>query len=191
MEKRQQATKNFLQSYRIRKAFEQVSGYDENEDMTTTTTTTATVSPFDEVIEKGQIRLLSQCELPVYVLVLKEWEKGIHLVSTYSAYDFPATNEELSCGRSVVQVWNTRTIFDEVLKKSWLCGKAKESDVKDVFDLWAHSLGNRKLSEDLVERTSAPLDEQSEDDIKTIAEYMDRCLKLMSPVDALDTEMLD
>ena len=161
---REQNTNHFLGSYKIQKEMSFVSGFDETQDMTTSASLELhPQNPYDTNLQEGQIRLLSQLENITYVVLLRRWESDSFVVMTFSHYDYPATDEEFKPAfdggmfLNVLQAWNTRTLQDKTLQKSWLIGVLPASDCADAWDFWEHLITGRELRPDLLERTGLPI----------------------------------
>ena len=171
-------TDNFLRSYSIQKALSQVSGYDESQSEEISAVSgdseTASVKPFNTDLKSGQIRLLADVSRLTYVLLLRRGEDNAFITMAFSHYDFPATNEELSleryagCYLNVLQVWNTRSMQDETLHRSWLCGTLPESVCEDVWNFWLFLATGSPMPEHLRDKIGIPIEQ--DDDIRL--EYM-------------------
>lgn len=162
--KREQNTSHFLCSYKIQKRMSTVSGFDESQDMRTGETVKLhPQNPFDSNLKEGQIRLLSQLDRITYVVLLHRWEEDAFVVMTFSHYDFPVTDEEFKpefdggMYLNTLQAWNTRTLQDDTLKKSWLIGELPASDCSDAWDFWEHLMTGRELKSELLEKTGLPI----------------------------------
>lgn len=162
--KREKNTNHFLCSYRIQKRMSSVSGFDETHDMRTPATLKLhSQNPFDTNLQEGQIRLLSQLARITYVVLLHRGEEDSFVVMTFSHYDFPATDEEFKpefdggMYLNTLQAWNTRTLQDETLKKSWLIGNLPTSDCSDAWNFWEHLMIGRELKSVLLEKTGLPI----------------------------------
>ncbi len=161
-QERKKAVANFLRSFYLRKQLSEVSGYDENADLSTRSEMVPE-NPFSADLAAGQIRLLSQAEEITYVVLLRRWEEDSFVVMPFSHYDHPATNEEFKTDfdgglfMRVLQVWNTRTLQDESLQKSWLIGVLPAEDVTDAWHAWEAMLGGKGLAERLLLKTGLPI----------------------------------
>ena len=162
--KRETNTNHFLCSYKIQKRMSTVSGFDETQNMRTGKSVKLhPQNPFDTNLKEGQIRLLSQLDRITYVVLLRRWEEDAFVVMTFSHYDFPATDEEIKhefdggMYLNTLQAWNTRTLLDETLKKSWLIGELPASDCSDAWDFWEHLMTGRDLKAELLEKTGLPI----------------------------------
>lgn len=145
---------------------------------------------FPEDICEGQIRLLSQTEEGVRVLVVHTWGDDAHIIVPLSDFDSPATDEEIKVGNVVAQVWGGSSLQDKHLCKSWVMGKLTEKQTSAVFNLWAHFIDGRKLEPHTTKFTGAPISEQTDGVIREICEYMDEYFDKMSKIHALDLEDL-
>ncbi|HCG25263.1 MAG TPA: hypothetical protein DE060_18710 [Lentisphaeria bacterium] len=162
--KREKNTNHFLCSYKIQKRMSEVCGFDETQNMQTGKSVKLhPQNPFDTNLKEGQIRLLSQLDRITYVVLLRRWEENAFVVMTFSHYDFPATDEEFKpqfdggMYLNTLQAWNTRTLQDETLKKSWLIGNLPASDCSDAWDFWEHLMTGRDLKSELLEKTGLPI----------------------------------
>ena len=171
MEKCRENTENFLRSYSIQKALSKVSGYDESQPTTLPADVeTAPVKPFNTDLKPGQVRLLADVSRLTYVVLLRRWGDDAFVTMAFSHYDFPATDEELSLERyagyylNVLQIWNTRSLQDETLQKSWLCGTLPEETSKDAWDFWLSMTMGSPMPEHLKDKTGIPIED--EDDIR-------------------------
>ena len=158
--KRETNTNHFLCSYKIQKRMSTVSGFDETQNVRTGKSVKLhPQNPFDTNLKEGQIRLLSQLDRITYVVLLRRWEEDAFVVMTFSHYDFPATDEEFKpefdggMYLNTLQAWNTRTLLDETLKKSWLIGELPASDCSDAWDFWEHLM----IKSELLEKTGLPI----------------------------------
>lgn len=161
-EKRKNFVSDFVSSYLIGKQLEEVSGFDENADFTSNITPVAK-NPFDTELAEGQIRLLSQTERITYVALLRRWGDDAFVVMPFSRFDSPATDEELKTSFDggmylrVLQAWNTRSLQDESLKKSWLIGELSPKDIDDALALWESTLEEKELDDSIVQNTGLPI----------------------------------
>jgi len=187
---RSENAQQFLRLLGWRRQLETVSGFDENEDMTTSKEAKLSAPlPFNENLAPGQVRLLSQSDGPfLYVALLRRWEEDSFLVTPFSPYPVPATDEEFQpqydggvCLRTL-QSWNTRTLQDATLKKSWLVTTLSEADRQDAFDFWCHTFTGKSVEERLLRRSGTPI--LSEDDPRI--EYMSESMEAFALVDAED-----
>lgn len=190
--KREKNTNHFLCSYKIQKKMSSISGFDETQDMRTPATLKLhPQNPFDTNLQEGQIRLLSQLDRITYVVLLRRWEEDAFVVMTFSHYDFPATDEEFKpefdggMYLNTLQAWNTRTLLDETLKKSWLIGNLPASDCSDAWDFWENLMTGRDLRFELLEKTGLPI--TSADDLRI--QYMKEELAAFDQLD--DAELTE
>ena len=58
---------------------------------------------------------------------------------------------------NTLQAWNTRTLQDETLKKSWLIGELPASDCSDARDFWEHLLTGHALKPELIAKSGMPI----------------------------------
>lgn len=120
--------------------------------------------PFNTDLAAGQIRLLG-CDTSrmTYVVLLRRWEDDSFVVMPFSAFKYPATDEEFKPSydggvfQHVLQAWNTRTVADDMLKRSWLVGELPQQDIDDAWRMWEHTLGGKALDAGLLSRTGLPI----------------------------------
>ena len=165
LEERKELTRRFMQSYLLDCRMRKASAADDAEDTGTWETTVSPTpsDPFDEELAQGQIRVLSQLDAIVYVVLLRRWTASSFLIMPFSKYSFPATDEEYltrqdggMCLR-VLQGWNTRTLQDETLRQSWVAGELNQDDLSAAMALWNYVLGDADLPEDRLARTGVPI----------------------------------
>ena len=165
LEERKELTRSFMQSYLLDRRMREASAADDVEDTGTLETTVSPTpsDPFDEELAQGQIRVLSQLDAIVYVVLLRRWTDSSFLVMPFSRYSFPATDEEYltrqdggMCLR-VLQGWNTRTLQDETLRQGWVAGELNQDDLSAAMALWNYVLGDTELAEDHLARTGVPI----------------------------------
>ena len=188
-EKRRINTRNFLNSYYLQKDFSTVSGFDENASMETSREIrSAEIHKFDTDLKCGQIRLLADVERITYIVLLHSWGDDAFVTTAFSHYDFPATNEEMSLGQrsglylNVLQIWNTRTLRNEILRKSWLCGNLAESKCLDAWTFWLSLTTGKELPEHILAASGTPIEDG--DDIRL--QYMRGEMRVFAAVDAAD-----
>ena len=157
-------SKAFLSAYLVDNRLREVSGFDEDEDLSTTIDgELPPMNPFDGDLQEGQIRLLSQPSELTYAVLLRRWGENAFVVAPFSHFDSPATEYELKTKfdgglcLQVLQIWNIRTALDATLKKSWLIGNLPKEDLDDAWKLWEWSLGGAGLSDSVSERTGLPI----------------------------------
>ena len=191
LEKSKLNTRNFLKSYAIQKAMSEVSGYDEALDMETASHSAAAhVKPFDSELKCGQIRVLADVSRLTYVVLLKKLGDNAFITTAFSHYDFPATDKEFALRRSygaylsVLQIWNTRTLRAEILKRSWVCGILSENACRVAWDFWRSIFTGAELPVSVRERSGIPI--ESQDDVRW--EYMREETEVFSAVDAADPD---
>lgn len=187
-------TADFLASYAI---ISDLREADENEPAdahkTTGNVKLAAIKGFSPDLACGQIRLLADVEQLTYIVLLKEWDENSYVVMPFSHYNFPATDEELSLGRysgaylNVLQAWNTRTLQNSILCKSWVCGTLPENDLQDAWTFYTSMITGEKLDEKLLVRTGSAID--ADDDIRL--EYMQEELAVFAEIDAFDLSIAD
>lgn len=112
-------------------------------------------SGYDKGVAPGQIRLLSKryTEEPwilPYVVVLEKWDDAMWLVAPFSQYATPATPGEMSSGidlfgQKVIQAWNARTVQEQLVEMSFLCGELDESVVREAAALFRNQLADTEL----------------------------------------------
>ena len=162
-EERKDLTRRFMQSYLLDCRMREASATVEDTGTLETTVSPTPSDPFDEELAQGQIRVLSQLDAIVYVVLLRRWTASSFLVMPFSKYSFPATDEEYltrqdggMCLR-VLQGWNTRTLQDETLRQSWVAGELNQDDLSAAMALWNYVLGDAELTEDQLARTGVPI----------------------------------
>lgn len=193
LEFQKQNTVKFLKSYFLRMKLAEVSGYDEDEDMSTSAKPTAKVNPFDEELGEGQIRLLADTERITYVVLLKRWDDDAYLVMPFSPFDAPASDEEFATEHDggmymrVLQAWNTRSLLDETLRRSWCVGELPQKDLDDAMLLWRGTLEDIDLPDDLVERTGVHIYRKEDPRL----DYKREELKNFAKIDAEELAKLD
>ena len=188
-EKRRENTRNFLNSYYLQKDFSTVSGFDENVSMETSRDIrSAAIHKFDTDLKCGQIRLLADVERITYVVLLHSWGDDAFVTTAFSHYDFPATDKEMALnGRAglylnVLQIWNTRTLRGEILRKSWLCGTLSESVCRDAWNFWLSLTSGEKLPDYILTSSGTPIEDG--DNIRW--QYMREEKQVFVAVDAAD-----
>ena len=194
MEKCRQNTENFLRSYLIQKAMSEVSGYDEALGLETSADIPSTpIRPFNEDLQCGQIRLLADVDRLTYIVLLRRWNDKAFMTMAFSHYDFPATDEEMSLDRdvglylNVLQAWNTRSLMDKTLKKSWLCGTLSEEQCNDAWTFWLAMTIGSELPERLKEKSGIPVED--EDDVRL--EYLQEEMAVFAKVDSMDLTLAE
>jgi hypothetical protein len=124
-------------------------------------------TPLDEPVCVGEIRLLAPHLLPpgqrpVYVLVVSKWDNDWKLVTPFSQFPLPATQGELLTLRSegpwqVLQVWNSRTLPNEVIAESWVADTASESLLDEAWAVFRHVTFSAELPDELSSRIGPPV----------------------------------
>ena len=188
-EKRRENTKRFLNSYYLQKDFSTVSGFDEKTLMETSREIrSAAIRDFDTNLKCGQIRLLADVECITYVVLLHSSGNDAFVTTAFSHYDFPATDQEMALkGRpglylNVLQIWNTRTLRNEILRKSWLCGTLSEAVCRDAWTFRLSLTTGKKLPEHILAASGTPIEDR--DDIRL--QYMQEEKRVFAAVDAPD-----
>ena len=190
-DERKKYVSDFMKAYLLTKKLQDAS-VDDNENQETTVPLCKT-HPFDTHLEAGQVRVLRHTQRVTYVVLLKRWEDDSFVVTPFSFYSVPATDEELKTVWDgglflrVLQVWNTRTLQDETLYKSWLVGYLPAQDVKDAWRCWEASLGGEPLSDSILKRTALPIIHSNDPRL----EYKRQELTNFARVDAEDLETLE
>ncbi len=182
-------SKAFLSAYLIDRRLREISGFDEDEKMPTTIDgELPPMNPFDDNLQEGQIRLLSQPSELTYAVLLRRWGENAFVVAPFSHFDSPATEYELKTKfdgglcLQVLQIWNIRTALDATLKKSWLIGNLPKEDIDDAWKLWEWSLGGADLSNSVSERTGLPIIRMAD----PRNEYRKREMEKFAPFEAED-----
>lgn len=190
-DKRQKNTDNFLKSYYIRKTMSQVSGYDETLSCAVEKDTPmAAIRFFDCQLESGQIRLLADLDDITYILLLQRDSENSFMTAAFSHYDFPATDKEMQIDGysgaylNTVQLWNTRTLQDDILQKSWLCGTLPETVYQDVCTFINAISNNEAIPEHILDKTGTAVTDN--DDVRW--DYMAEEKSFFSNIDAINKE---
>lgn len=193
-EERKDLTRRFMQSYLLDCRMREASAADDDTEDTGTWETTVSPTPsdpFDEELAQGQIRVLSQLDAIVYVVLLRRWTASSFLIMPFSKYSFPATDEEYltrqdggMCLR-VLQGWNARTLQDETLRQSWVAGELNQDDLTAAMALWNYVLGDAELAEDHLARTGVPIYRADDPRLS----YKQETLDLFRELDEQDMEM--
>lgn len=163
-EERKDLTRRFMQSYLLDCRMREASADDTEEVGSWETTVSPMPSdPFDEELAQGQIRVLSQLDAIVYVVLLRRWTDSSYLIMPFSKYSFPATDEEYLTRQDggmylrVLQGWNARTLQDETLRQSWVAGELNQEDLTAAMALWNYVLGDADLPDNQLARTGVPI----------------------------------
>jgi hypothetical protein len=124
-------------------------------------------TPLEWPVNVGEIRLLaphllSPGQRPVYILVISKWENDWKLVTPFSQFPWPATHGELLTQRSegpwqVLQVWNSRTLPNEVIAESWVADTASESLLDEAWAVFKHVTFGAELPDKLASRIGPPV----------------------------------
>ena len=186
-EKRKGNTRNFLNSYYIQKDMSEASGNDEAASAKCAGgRSTAAIAPFDPELHSGQIRILADVERLTYVVLLHKCGDDAFVTTAFSHYDFPATDEEMALEHraglylKVLQIWNTRTLHSETLKRSWLCGMLSDAACKDAWDFRLSLTSGKELPKHLLAKSGLPI--RDTDDPRV--EYMREEMAVFGKVDA-------
>jgi hypothetical protein len=189
MEFRKSATEAFLHSMKIRKM---LSLKEEEDDCSISgNVRLSRRRPFHPFLGEGQIRLLSQPDELVYVLLMKKWDDRSYLVVPFSSYSNPATDLELKVDQKlggyleVLQLWNVRTLQNETLRKTWLIGMLDDADISAAKSLWNYSIGGETPADDVLAKTGVPIFKS--DDLRL--KYQDEVLSACAELDAQDLEI--
>lgn len=116
-----------------------------------------------EGLQVGQIRLLSQPDEMIRVLVLREWGNGIWLVVPFSPFPYPATDEEFFLGGrrteylDVLQFWNARTLHALFLRRSWIVDTLAPPELQQAEQIFDASISGDTLPDELLTRTALPI----------------------------------
>ena len=147
---------------------------------------------YDGNISVGDVRILSkqftlEPDIIPYVAVLEEWEKGMWLIVPFSHYSTPATPGEMSTGIDmrglrVLQVWNGRTVQDDVLKKSFLFDRLSDKVREDALALFRHEMGGVDLLTSFSALRGVPIVNEADPRREYIAESIDRLQPLAKVV---------
>lgn len=189
MEYRKSATEAFLRSMKIREMLS-LKEADEEDCSTSGNVMLSRRRPFHPFLGEGQIRLLSQPDQLIYVLLMKKWDERSYLVVPFSSYSNPATDLELKVDQKlggyleVLQLWNVRTLQNETLRKTWLIGKLDDADISAAKSLWNYSIGGETPADDVLAKTGVPIFKS--DDLRV--KYQDEVLSAFAELDAQDLE---
>ena len=167
-EERKVSTMHFMQLWQRHQKLTAFNAEEANEGETdaldnTTSVEPTNYAPFDTDLASGQIRLLSQPERITYVALLRRWEDDSFVVMPFSHFSAPATDEEFKLENDrghfarVLQAWNTRTLQDNTLKKSWLVDNLTEEEAQQAWDLWCSTITGNELSDKILQRTGLPI----------------------------------
>jgi hypothetical protein len=127
--------------------------------------------PFDKRIRVGDIRVLSstlissECLLPRYVAVIREWGPGTCLVAPYSYISEPAVTGELDTGRdhfslANLELWNVVITPDyalHALQKSWKADELTLGEQEEAWAVFRHITTGDDLPDELTERVGPPI----------------------------------
>lgn len=169
---RQQWTQDFLQEYQLYRSL--LNQADDDSDENTASVSQIPVwesrppladaaEPDMESLQSGQIRLLSQPDQMIWVLLLRNWGAGVWLVIPFSPFPYPATDEELYLGGrrteylNVLQFWNARTLHALFLRRSWLVDTLTTQEFEDADSLFDASVCGEDLPDELLGRTALPI----------------------------------
>lgn len=190
MEFRKSATEAFLRSMKIREMLS-LKEADEEDCSTSGNVRLSKRRPFHPFLGEGQIRLLSQPDELVYVLLMKKWDDRSYLIVPFSSYSNPATDLELKVDQKlggyleVLQLWNVRTLQNETLRKTWLIGMLDDADISAAKSLWNYSIGGETPADDVLAKTGVPIFKS--DDLRL--KYQDEVLSAFAELDAQDLEI--
>ena len=188
-ESRKSATEAFLRSMKIREMLS-LKEIDEEDCSTSENVMLSRRRPYHPFLGEGQIRLLSQPDELVYVLLMKKWDNRSYLVVPFSSYSDPATDLELKVDQKlggyleVLQLWNVRTLQNETLRKTWLIGMLDDADISAAKSLWKYSIGGETPADDVLAKTGVPIFKS--DDLRL--KYQDDVLSAFAKLDAQDLE---
>jgi len=125
------------------------------------------VSPYDPHVAVGQIRLLSprilpKADSPVYVAVLRTWDKGWMLVAPYGPFAEPADPGELLSGRTdralrILCLWNARSVPTSVLETSWIVDELSRKELEEAWAVFRSVSTGVALPEPLAKRVGPPI----------------------------------
>lgn len=140
--------------------------------------------PHDNVVESGQIRILSpkfindEIAIP-YVAVLDRWLEDMWLIAPFSPYSYPASVGEMTTGdrlvgRRVIQCWNARTAHDSLVAQSYVAGTLDESVRNDALALFRHVIAGTDLPESFKALVGPPILAKVDPRRKYLAESVNR-----------------
>lgn len=155
----------------------------------------------EEPIAAGQIRLLSKRYTedpwtPPFVAVLEEWMDGMWLVAPFSPYATPATPGEMATGiplmgRETLQAWNARTMQDDLLEKSFLCGALAKGTLEEARALFRNQLAGTPLPENFAALRGPALRLSSDPRREHVEESVARLRPLSTAVKALERALAE
>ncbi len=143
-----------------------------------------------EGLQVGQIRLLSQPDDMLRVLVLREWAPGLWLVVPFSPFPAPATDEEFFLGGrrteylNVLQFWNARTLNSLFLRRSWLIDTLTPQELQQAELCFSASISGDTLPDELLTRTALPITTAPDPRL----DYKQEMLAHFAALDAADFE---
>ena len=118
-------------------------------------------------LSPGQIRLLApevtpDAAIPLYVAILKEWEKELFLVAPYGRFSEPGTTGELLTGREesslrVLCLWNAHTVASSTVAQSWFIDELSEEEAEQAWQTFRHVATGADLDESLQQKVGPPI----------------------------------
>lgn len=155
-----------------------------------------TVVDFDAGIRPGQVRILSKRftaspEIVPFVAVLEKWDSDMWLITPFSPYTHPATPGEMetdieTSGLRVVQAWNGRTVFGELLEKSFLFGELGEENRKNALALFRNQLAGTELPREFSAKRGPAIICDADPRCEYVAESIARLRPLSTAVHAIE-----
>lgn len=106
------------------------------------------VENFDTTLKPGELRLFDVGDSGLVGLLYKQLDAGWVVVPT-SEFTVPATEQEILIGKRVYQLWNTCTMPEEFVGRSWLVDTIGTTDMKDLCEALLHVLVGDSLRADL------------------------------------------
>ena len=112
---------------------------------------------FDLPVKAGEVRLFADYSRPFVGLAYKKWGGNDWIVVPVSDFSVPATEAEILIGKRVYQLWNSFTMNDEFVSRSWLVELIPMEDHRDIGEALVCSMTERALREDLRACTGLPI----------------------------------
>ena len=146
------------------------------------------ITQCNKPIQVGDLRLLSrrligETDMPAYVAVISDWEKGHWLIAPYGQLSEPATTGELLTERSdfglrVLCLWNAHTISSEDLSFSWLEDRLTEKEIEESWAVFRCIATGEDLPPNLLRRTGPPITHPEDPRIA----YQEECRQMFTPI---------
>ncbi len=111
---------------------------------------------FGSNLNPGDLRLFDFGANGLVGLLYKRLDAGWVVVPT-SEFTVPATEQEILIGKRVYQLWNTCTMPEELVGRSWLVDTICKTDMKDICEALLHVLAGDSLRADLQQCMGLPI----------------------------------